>query len=164
MSFPLGEDFSRRLCVAMHRLFVLPNDAQKTAAANIVDPRLVTASKKRTSDPNQSSRLCVRNDIVIGVSVYSWTTHRFPAHLVIRVHLAPSLSFSLFPRSLVPSLYYSFDNDYGRLSTQRLLRHPLILVRERVWQRFSRVAFESRRELDRKRRTWRETLARTSWE
>lgn len=55
--------------------YVLSSDAQKTAAANIVDPRLVTASKKRTSDPNQSSRLCVRNDIVIGVSVYSWITH-----------------------------------------------------------------------------------------
>lgn len=146
--------------------FFLPSDAQKTAAANIVDPRLVTASKKRTSDPNQSSRLCVRNDIVIGVSVYSWITHRSPPRTLLYtfIRLAPSrfsLCLSFFRSS---SLCHSFDNDYGRLSTQRLLRHPLIPARERVWQRFSRVAFESRRELDRKRRARRETRARTSWE
>jgi len=58
--------------------FVPPYGARKTAASNIVDPRLVTVNKKRTGDPNQSSRLCVFNDVVIGFSVHSWATRCTP--------------------------------------------------------------------------------------
>lgn len=122
-------------------LFAPPYSARKIAASNIVDPRLVTV--KHTGDPNQSSRLCVRNDVVIGVSVHSWAircTVPPRASRYIR-HTARTVS-----RSHAPSLYYSFDNDYGRLSTRRLLRHPLVSARERVWQRFSRVSLEPRRE------------------
>lgn len=60
------------LGAATHQPFPFPSySTRKIATCNIVDPRLVTVNKKPTGDANQSSCQCVRNDVVIGVSVHS---------------------------------------------------------------------------------------------
>ena len=154
--------FSRHLSVATHRPFRSYGIRQITAS-NIVDPRLVTVNKKHTADPNRhpSRHGCAYVMTSLSASLYTLEPYIAPlsrASCYIR-HTARAVS-----RSHAPSLYYSFDNDYGRLSTRRLLRHPLVPARERVWQRFSRVSLEPRIELDRRRRARRGTRARISWE